>query len=263
MQDLGLANKVVLITGGGGVLGSAFALGFADAGAKIALADFARDKAEKVAAELTSKNVPAIGIAVDVTKEHQVAKMVAEVLERFEVIDILINAAAVQIYPGKEITEVQSEEWDYVLGIGLKGMYLCAKYVVPVFKKAGGGKIVNIASIAGHRGLPGGSAYSAAKGGVVNLTRQMAVELGKYHINVNSVSPGFTPNRLTSVNQYAGKADDPRQTLPQGINLTPPPLGRNGNIEDYVGPVMFLASSWANYVTGADLPVEGGRMASR
>ena len=263
MRDLGLADKVVLITGGGGVLGSAFALGFADAGAKIAVGDFARDKAEKVAADLTSKNVPAIGIAVDVTKEDQVARMVTVVVERFNGIDILVNAAAVQIYPGKEITEVESHEWDFVLGIGLKGIYLCAKYVVPVFKSAGRGKIVNIASIAGHRGLPGGSAYSAAKGGVVNLTRQMAVELGKYHINVNSVSPGFTPNRLTSVNQYAGKPDDGGQTLPQGVSLTTPPLGRNGNIEDYVGPVLFLASSWADYITGADLPVEGGRMASR
>jgi NAD(P)-dependent dehydrogenase (short-subunit alcohol dehydrogenase family) len=91
----------------------------------------------------------------------------------------------------------------------------------------------------------------------------MAVELGKYHINVNSVSPGFTPNRLTSVNQYQGKADDGKQTVPTGVNLTTPPLGRTGVAEDYVGPVLFLASSWADYVTGVDLPVEGGRMASR
>jgi NAD(P)-dependent dehydrogenase (short-subunit alcohol dehydrogenase family) len=140
---------------------------------------------------------------------------------------------------------------------------MCSKQVVPVMKKASRGKIVNIASIAGHRGLPGGSAYSAAKGGVVNLTRQMGVELGKYHINVNSISPGFTPNRLTSVNQYAGRPDDSSQTLPAGVNLTVPPLGRNGDIEDYVGPVLFLASAWADYITGADIPVEGGRMAAR
>jgi len=91
----------------------------------------------------------------------------------------------------------------------------------------------------------------------------MAVELGKYRINVNSISPGFTPNRLTSVNQYAGKPDDNSQTLPAGVNLTTPPLGRNGDVEDYVGPVLFLASAWADYITGADIPVEGGRMAAR
>lgn len=263
MRDLGLAGKIVLITGGGGVLGSAFARGFADSGAKIAIGDFVRDKAEKVAADLKTNNAAAIGIGTDVTKEEQVAKMVGTVVDHFGSIDILINAAAVQIYPGKEITEVESNEWDNVLGIGLKGIYMCAKYVVPVLKKAGRGKIVNIASIAGHRGLPGGSAYSAAKGGVVNLTRQMAVELGKYRINVNSISPGFTPNRLTSVNQYVGKPDDNSQTLPAGVNLTTPPLGRTGNVEDYVGPVLFLASAWADYITGADIPVEGGRMAAR
>ena len=263
MRDLGLAGKVVLITGGGGVLGSAFARGFADSGAKVAVGDFVREKAEKVAADLKAAKAPAIGVDVDVTKEDQVSKMVSDVLAHFSTIDILVNAAAVQIYPGKEITEVESQEWDSVLGIGLKGIYMCAKYAVPVIKKAGRGKIVNIASIAGHRGLAGGSAYSAAKGGVVNLTRQMAVELGKYHINVNSVSPGFTPNRLTSVNQYQGRADDSSQTLPAGVSLTTPPLGRNGDIEDYVGPVLFLASSWADYITGADIPVEGGRMAAR
>jgi gluconate 5-dehydrogenase len=244
-------------------LGSAFAQGFADSGARVAIGDFVREKAEKAASDLKAKNTAAIGVTVDVTKEDQVSKMVTGVLGHFGTIDILVNAAAVQIYPGKEITEVESDEWDSVLGIGLKGIYMCSRQVVPVLKKAGRGKIVNIASIAGHRGLPGGSAYSAAKGGVVNLTRQMAVELGKYHINVNSISPGFTPNRLTSVNQYAGKPDDNTQTVPAGVNLTTPPLGRNGDIEDYVGPVLFLASAWADYITGADLPVEGGRMASR
>ncbi len=263
MRDLGLTDKVVLITGGGGVLGSAFARGFADSGAKVAIGDFVLDKAAKVASDLKSRGTDAIGVGADVTKEDQVAKMADEVVGRFGTIDILVNAAAVQIYPGKEITEVESSEWDFVLGIGLKGIYLCSKRVVPVMKRTGRGKIVNIASIAGHRGLPGGSAYSAAKGGVVNLTRQMGVELGKYHINVNSISPGFTPNRLTSVNQYAGKPDDSSQTLPAGVNLTVPPLGRNGDIEDYVGPVLFLASAWADYITGADIPVEGGRMAAR
>jgi NAD(P)-dependent dehydrogenase (short-subunit alcohol dehydrogenase family) len=263
MRDLGITGKVVLITGGGGVLGSAFAHGFADCGARVAVADFVRDKANQVAADLKAASAAAMAVSADVTEEDQVKTMVAEVAAHFGTIDILVNGAAVQIYPGKEITDVESSEWDMVLGIGLKGIYLSSKHVVPVFKKTGRGKVVNIASIAGHRGLPGGSAYSAAKGGVVNLTRQMAVELGKYRINVNSISPGFTPNRLTSVNQYAGRPDDQSQTLAAGVNLTTPPLGRNGDIEDYVGPVLFLASAWADYITGADIPVEGGRMAAR
>ncbi|HSQ11932.1 MAG TPA: SDR family NAD(P)-dependent oxidoreductase, partial [Candidatus Deferrimicrobium sp.] len=158
MRDLGLTDKVVLITGGGGVLGSAFARGFADSGAKVAIGDFVRDKAAKIASDLKSRGTDAIGVGADVTKEDQVAKMVADVVGRFGTIDILVNAAAVQIYPGKEITEVESNEWDFVLGIGLKGIYTCSKQVVPVMKKASRGKIVNIASIACHRGLTGGSA---------------------------------------------------------------------------------------------------------
>ena len=152
MRELGLTGKVVLITGGGGVLGSAFAHGFADCGARVAIGDFVREKADKVAAELRAKNAAAIGVGADVTREDQVARMVADVVGHFGTIDILVNAAAVQIYPGKEITEVESEEWDFVLGIGLKGIYMCSHHVVPVLKKAGRGKIVNIASIAGHRG---------------------------------------------------------------------------------------------------------------
>lgn len=260
MRDLGLVNKVVVITGGGGFLGTAFAQGFADHGARVAIADFDEEKAKKAAATIGNN---AIGVAVDVTQEDRVSKMIDFVAGHFGTIDILVNAAAVQIYPGKEITDIESQEWDFVLGIGLKGIYMCSRFAVPAMKKAGHGKIVNIASIAGHRGLPGGSAYSAAKGGVVNLTRQMAVELGKYHINVNSVSPGFTPNRLTTVNQYSGRPDNTTQTLPSGVNLGEPPLGRSGGADDYVGAVLFLASSWADYITGVDLPVEGGRMASR
>lgn len=263
MRDLGLAGKAVLITGGGGVLGAAFARGFAAVDARVAVADFDSAKAEKVVAELKSSNRTAVGLGVDVTQEDRVKKMCVEVGAALGSIDVLVNAAAVQIYPGKEITEIESAEWDHVLAIGLKGIYLCAKHAVPVMRRAGQGKIVNIASIAGHRGLPGGSAYSAAKGGVVTLTKQLAVELGKYRINVNSISPGFTPNRLTSVNQYMGKPDDPSQTLPAGVELAAPPLGRSGDIEDYVGPVMFLASAWADYITGVDIPVEGGRMAAR
>lgn len=135
MRDLGLTGKVVLISGGGGVLGSAFARGFADLGAKVGIADFVGEKAEKVAADLKAVNGAAIGIGADVTKEDQVSKMISDVVAHFGKIDILVNAAAVQIYPSKEITDIESSEWDNVLGIGLKGIYLCSKHVVPVLKK--------------------------------------------------------------------------------------------------------------------------------
>jgi 2-dehydro-3-deoxy-D-gluconate 5-dehydrogenase len=265
MRDFGLQDKVVVITGGGGALGSAFARGFADNGASLAILDFNFDKAKATATSFPAEKVKAIAIAADVSQDDQVARAVAEVVKYLGTIDILVNAAGVQIYPPKNIVDLEPGEWDLVVDICLKGMYICARHVVPILKAKGGGKIINIASIAGHRGMPGGSAYSAAKGGVINLTRQMAVELAQFKINVNSISPGFTPTRLTTIYEYQEGA---RNEISQGgsasgINLTAAPLGNRGELDDYVGPVLFLSSQWANFITGVDLPVEGGRMAAR
>ena len=266
MKDFGLDGKVVLITGGGGVLGTAFAQGFADFGAKLAVNDLKRQRAVEAIQKIVGKDIHALPVEADMSKDDEVAHMVTQVIEHYGTIDILVNAAAVQIYPGKEITQLEPKEWDFVLNIGLKAAYLSTRHVVPIFKSKGGGKIVNIASIAGHRGSPGGSAYTAAKGGVISLTRQMAVELGPHHINVNSVSPGFTPNRLTTVYEYqamTGGTDQPPVPSTGTTAMSPPPLGRKGAIDDFVGPVLFLASRWADFITGIDLPVEGGRLAAR
>jgi NAD(P)-dependent dehydrogenase (short-subunit alcohol dehydrogenase family) len=263
MRDLGLQDKVVLITGGGGALGSAFARGFADNGASLAILDFNLDKAKATVTSFPAEKVKAIAVAADVSKDDQVAKAVTEVVKHFGTIDIIVNAAGVQIYPPKNIVDLEPREWDLVVDICLKGMYICARHVVPILKAKRGGKIVNIASIAGHRGMPGGSAYSAAKGGVINLTRQMAVELAQFKINVNSVSPGFTPTRLTTIYEYQEGARHENEGSASGTNLTAAPLGSRGELDDYVGPVLFLSSQWANFITGVDLPVEGGRMAAR
>jgi len=266
MKDLGLADKVVLITGGAGFLGTAFAQGFADHGAKLAINDLKEEKALASIGKLTGAAVEAMPAAADVSNDADVARMVGEVVRHYGTIDVLVNAAAVQIYPPKKISDMEPGEWDFVLNISLKSAYLSTRHVAPVMKQKGAGKIVNIASIAGHRGTAGGSAYSAAKGGVVMLTRQMAVELGPDHINVNSVSPGFTPNRLTTVYEYdaisTGRGPGPEPSTANAA-FTAPPLGRKGEAEDFVGPVVFLASRWADYITGVDLPVEGGRMAAR
>ena len=265
MNDLGLKDRVIVITGGGGALGSAFARGYAEHGAALAIMDFNLDQATKVATSFPAEKVKAMAVGADVTKDEQVAAAISEVVKRFGNIDILVNAAGVQIYPPKSIVDLEPGEWDVVVDICLKGTYICARHVVPILKAKGGGKIVNIASIAGHRGSPGGSAYSAAKGGVVNLTRQMAVELAPFKINVNSVSPGFTPTRLTTIYEYQGgvRKKDSDGSSVSGVDMAASPLGSRGELDDYVGPVLFLSSQWANFITGVDLPVEGGRMAAR
>ncbi|MCY4440756.1 MAG: SDR family NAD(P)-dependent oxidoreductase, partial [Deltaproteobacteria bacterium] len=163
MRDLGLKDKVVLITGGAGVLGTAFSQGFTDHGAKLAINDLKEEKALECIDKLTG-DVTAVPAQGDVSDDADVARMVAGVVERFGTIDVVVNAAAVQIYPPKTIIEMEPGEWDFVLDICLKAAYLSTRHVAPVMKRQGGGKIVNIASIAGHRGSAGGSAYSAAKG---------------------------------------------------------------------------------------------------
>jgi NAD(P)-dependent dehydrogenase (short-subunit alcohol dehydrogenase family) len=265
MNDLGLKDKVIVITGGGGALGNAFARGYAQHGASLAIMDFDLDRANKVASSFAAQKVQAIAVNADVTKDQEVAAAIAEVVKRLGGIDILVNAAGVQVYPPKSIVDLEPGEWDVVVDICLKGTYICARHVVPILRAKGGGKIVNIASIAGHRGSPGGSAYSAAKGGVVNLTRQMAVELAPFKINVNSVSPGFTPTRLTTIYEYQEGARNKDSDGGPGsaITMAAAPLGSRGDLDDYVGPVLFLSSQWANFITGVDLPVEGGRMAAR
>jgi 2-deoxy-D-gluconate 3-dehydrogenase len=265
MNDLGLKDKVVVVTGGGGALGGAFARGFAAAGSSLAILDFNLDKAKATAASFPAEKVKALAVAADVSKDEQVAAAIADVVKRLGTVDVLVNAAGVQIYPPKSIVDLEPGEWDLVVDICLKGMYICARHVVPILKGKGGGKIVNIASIAGHRGSPGGSAYSAAKGGVVMLTRQMAVELAPYKINVNSVSPGFTPTRLTTIYEYqeGARNEGAYGAAAPGSHFTAAPLGSRGELDDYVGPVLFLSSQWANFITGVDLPVEGGRMAAR
>ena len=265
-MELGLRDKVVLITGGGGVLGSAFAQGFAQLGARLAINDLQEEKAVAAIDQLTVKNCEAIPVAADVSSDKDVKIVVDRVLQHFGTIDILVNAAAVQIYPAKQIHEMEPEEWDFVVNIVLKSAFLSSRHVMPIMKQNGSGKIINIASIAGHRGIPGGAAYSAAKGGVLTLTRQLAVELGPHKINVNSVSPGFTPNRLTTIYEYQaiteGKNSSPEPTTLHA-SFSGPPLERMGEVDDFVGPVLFLASKWADYISGVDIPVEGGRMAVR
>tara|TARA_Y100000588_G_scaffold230257_1_gene243975 strand:+ start:148 stop:945 length:798 start_codon:yes stop_codon:yes gene_type:complete len=265
-MELGLKDKVILITGSGGVLGAAFVKGFANLGSKLAVNDLKEEKAIATIENLKSSNFEAIPVAADVSSDEDVKNMVNKTVQHFGTIDILINAAAVQIYPAKFIHEVEPSEWDLVSNIILKAVYLSARHVIPIMKENGGGKIINVASIAGHRGIPGGAPYSAAKGGVLNLTRQLAVELGPHKINVNSVSPGFTPNRLTTIYEYQAVTEGKNEPIePKSFHssFSGPPLERMGEVNDFVGPVLFLASNWSNYISGIDIPVEGGRMAVR
>ena len=238
-------NKVAIITGGGRGIGRAYALALAEEGAFIVIADIDLGSAENVAAEVEAIGRRAIAIKTDVTNIEDVDQMVQKTLDTFNKIDILVNnAGTAQFVPTVELAKA---DWDRVIDINLTGELLCAQAVGRQMIKQKSGKIINISSTAAHRGLSGLAAYCASKGGIVALTRALAVEWADYNVNVNSVSPGSTVTPMT-----VGTGLD----VEKEIRRTP--LARINKPEDIVGAVLFLASSASDNITGQDIIVDGG-----
>ena len=238
-----LKDKVALITGAGRNIGEEIAKLFAAEGAKVAVADIDGARARRVAGEIGD----ALPVVADVANAGEVRAMVDAVVERFGRIDILINNVALS--DNKNILDISEEEWNKVIAVTLTGTFLVAKHVAQkMIEQGDGGNIVNIASASGHRGRRRAIAYTAAKGGVVNLTRSMAVQLAPHNIRVNSVSPHRTGSPV-------GKdAFDPNRPI---TNLK----GRPGNPIDTARAVLFLASDDSDFVVGENLFVDGGGMA--
>jgi NAD(P)-dependent dehydrogenase (short-subunit alcohol dehydrogenase family) len=249
MIDLGLAGKTVIITGGARGLGLAFSKGFADAGARLVIADIDGDAAREVAKTFISQGFKAIGAVVDVADEASVEAMIGEVAATYERIDVLVNNAG--IYAGlkrKPFYEIAVAEWDRVMSVNLKGAFLCAKGVYPHIKGRGG-KIVNIASATVFSGSPLWMHYVASKGGMIAMTRVMAREIGDDNISVNALAPGFT---LTEASRSA--IDDA-----ENYGVARGAIRRAAHPEDIVGTCLWLASPLSNFVTGQTVIVDGGR----
>jgi NAD(P)-dependent dehydrogenase (short-subunit alcohol dehydrogenase family) len=245
-----LKDKVAIITGAGRGIGRAIALAFAHHGADVAVCDVNLTAACQVADELKALGVHAVGLAADVTDETQVGKMVADVVDNFARIDVLVNNAGI-ISTGP-LTEISGETWDKVMAVNLKGVFLCTKAVFPLMAAQRRGKIINIASVAGKRGggLLGSSCYAASKGGVIAFTKGAAREGGPYGINVNAITPGYTETEMTSI-----------LTLKQRDSiLAAMPLGRPGQPDDIAAAACFLASDYAGFITGEIMDVDGGLM---
>jgi NAD(P)-dependent dehydrogenase (short-subunit alcohol dehydrogenase family) len=241
-----LKDKIVVITGAAGGLGKAFALAFAAAGAKVAICDRNIAGAKETAAEIPNS----IAIEVDVANENSTVQMVQTVFEHFGRIDILINNAAIYATINrKPFYEVTEKEWNQVMDVNLKGVWLCSKAVFPFMKNQNGGKIINISSATVMSGSPQWSHYVASKGGVIGLTRSMAKEVGDFNINVNTIAPGFTLtdaslNLMANANQYG---------VDRGA------IKRPSSAEDIVGTALYLASNASDFVTGQTIVVDGGK----
>jgi 3-oxoacyl-[acyl-carrier protein] reductase len=245
-MDLGLKDKVVIITGGGGDIGRAIALAFAREGARLAISDLDLRAAEAVAEQVGGEN-SAIAVRTNVTDPDSVRELFETVVARFGRVDVLVNGAG--IFHGIPIDDLTVLQWDSLMAVNLKGVFLCSQAAMRVMKPRGYGKVVNIASMGGQvGGIVAGADYSASKAGVACFTKSLAKNAGPFGINVNTVNPGVIETQMTKP-----WGED---VLQKRRDETP--LRRNGTAEDVAGVVVFLASDVAGFVHGAHVDINGG-----
>ena len=246
-----LENKAALISGGARGMGAVEARLFAKEGAKVVIGDVLEEDGRRVEAEINESGGQCVFVHLDVTDETSWNDAVNQVVSRFGKLDILVNNAG--IYRTHNVTDTSVEEWDQVMDINAKGVFLGAKAAIPEMRKAGGGSIVNISSVAGLIGNHFSSAYTASKGAVRLFTKSTAVQYARDGIRSNSVHPGTIETQMTA---EILSSPDYRQDR---IDRTP--LGRLGTPEDVAYGVLFLASDESSFMTGAELVIDGGRTA--
>ena len=244
-----LTGKTAIVTGGNGGIGFGIARGLAEAGANIVIAARNEQKTSVAVDAICGIGVKAVGLNIDVADEDSVVGAVQEAADEFDGIDILVNNAGIGIR--KPPQDYSLDEWQQVVGINLDGTFLCSREVYPYMKRAGGGKIINIGSMTSVFGSDWVASYSASKGGVVQLTKSLAVAWGKDNIQVNAILPGWIHTDLTAPirSQFTERYKYIQSRIPHG---------RWGEPDEMGGAAVFLASAASDYVTGISLPVDGG-----
>ncbi|HIN05304.1 MAG TPA: glucose 1-dehydrogenase [Dehalococcoidia bacterium] len=245
-----LENKVAFISGGGRGMGEVMAKLFAQEGASVVIGDVLEDEGKQVEAAINETGANCLFVRLNVTDETQWQQAVAATATRFGKLDILINNAG--IYRTNKIENTSVEEWDQVLAINGKGVFLGTKAAIPEMRKAGGGSIINLSSVAGLVGSADSGAYNASKGAVRLLTKSTAIQYAKEGIRANSIHPGTIETPMTA-DLLSGEGRRDR------INRTP--LRRLGRADDEAYGALYLASDEASFVTGSELVIDGGRTA--
>lgn len=241
-----IENKIAIVTGGGGGIGGAIAERFAREGAKLAIADIDTDAAKARAAQLADKGADAIAITTDVTSKKSVDSLIKAALARWSCIDILVNVAGGA--DRKLVVDMTAADWDHIVDMNLKSVFLCSQAVLPIMQKQKYGKIVNISSIYGFTGNATRSSYAAAKAGVAVFTKSLALEVIKDGINVNAVAPG----RVATERVRSHYSD---QAWAEAVAQIP--MGRTGTPEEIASVVLFLATDENKYITGQTIHVNG------
>jgi 2-deoxy-D-gluconate 3-dehydrogenase len=244
-----LKGKVAVVTGGNGGIGLGMAKGLAGAGARVAIAARNQEKSRTAVEEIARLGGEAIAVPVDVADEGSVELAVRSVVERLGRLDILVNNAGINIR--KQPHEYTLAEWRSVLDTNLTSAFLCSRAAYPVMKAAGRGKIINIGSMMSIFGASFAAAYSASKGGIVQLTKALATAWARDNIQVNAVLPGWIDTELTQ------NARRQVQGLHDSV-LRRTPAGRWGGMDDMAGVAVFLAAPASDFVTGTAIPVDGG-----
>jgi len=251
LERFDLSGKVAIVTGGCSGLGTSFSEALAEAGADIVVVDVivGTPQCQQACSTIEKFGTRVFPIKCDVTNPADVDNMVAKTVAEFGKIDILVNSAGI-FGENKRVVDMSPENWDRVIAVDLKGSFLCCRAVGQEMMKRNQGKIINIASASSFKALPGMAAYAAAKAAIVMLTKTMALELARYNIQANTLSPGYF---LTPLNRDFFETEGGKKLISGW------PMRRPGNTEELKGMIVYLASAASNYTSGSELLIDGGQ----
>lgn len=246
-----LTGKVAIVTGGYQGIGRGIAEGLAEAGSDVVICARNYDRCAEACSEIEKLGVKALPIRCDITKTDEVKELVSKTAKEMGKIDILVNNAGVG-GSEKPIVEMSDEDWDHAVNIDLRGAFLCSREAAKEMIKQGGGKIINVSSVYGFTAVANMSAYCVSKGGLLQLTKVMALEFIKHNIQVNAICPGYF---LTPMNRKFFESEIGQKVIKRSI-----PMGRLGNPEELKGTAIYLASSATDFMIGSAIVIDGGQL---